>query len=80
MMRRREFFESAFVAAVCLFCAPRLGQVRFCRVSHKRWLGMVRRGSIVEVDPTVEGATFLGSKATLIVNRGNWRLFPGSEA
>lgn len=41
---------------------------------------MVRRGSIVEVDPTVEGATFLGSKATLIVNRGNWRLFPGSEA
>lgn len=79
MMHRREFFRSALAAPLCLGYAARLGEIRYCRVSHERWLRLVPSGSIAEVDPVTEGATFLGSKATLIVDRSGWHLFPASE-
>ena len=78
-MRRREFFQSALAPWLCLGLAPRLGEVRFCRVSHEGLLPLVPRGCIAEVDPLIEGFTLLGSRATLIVNHSGWRLFPASE-
>lgn len=78
-MHRREFLLSAMGASLCLGYAPRLGEIRFCRVSHEGWLRLVPNGCIAEVDPVTEGATFLGSRATLIVDRGGWHLFPASE-
>jgi hypothetical protein len=79
MMHRREFFQSALAASLCFGYAPLLGEIRFCRVSHEGWLRLVPRGCIAELDPAAEGATFLGSKATLAVNQHGWRLFPNSE-
>jgi len=79
MMHRREFFQSAMAASLCLGYAPRLGEIRFCRVSHEGLLPLVPRGCIAEVDPATEGFTFLGSQATLVVNGSGWRLFPASE-
>jgi hypothetical protein len=79
MMDRREFFQSALAASLCLGFAPRLGRVWFCRVSHEGLLRLVPSGCIAEVDPVTEGLTFLGSHATLIVNRSGWRLFPANE-
>jgi hypothetical protein len=79
MMHRREFLQSALAASACLGYAPGLGEIRFCRVSHEGWLRLVPRGCIAEVDPVTEGATFLGSHATLIVNQSGCHLFPASE-
>jgi hypothetical protein len=82
MMHRRKFLQSALMistASVCLGYAPRLGQIRFARVSHEDWLRLVPVGCIAEVDPVTEGATFLGSHATLVVNRSGCRLYPASE-
>ena len=69
----------AMVAGLCLGYAPRLGEIRFCRVSHDGLVGLVPRGCIVEVDPAAEGAAFMGSTATLVVNASGWRVFPASD-
>ena len=75
-MRRREFLQSPiWVAGVFLRCAPRLGEIRFCRVAHRDLLGLAPGGCIAEVDPLTEVATFLGSQATLVVDRSGWRVF-----
>jgi hypothetical protein len=79
MMHRREFFQSALAAGLVAGYAQRLGEIRFCRVSHEGWLPLVPSGCIAEVDPVTEGFTLLGSKATLIVNGSGWRFFPASE-
>ena len=79
MMHRREFLQSALVASVCFGYAPCLGEIRFCRVSHEGLLRLVPGGCIAEIDPVTDGATFLGSRATLIVNGSGCHLFPASE-
>jgi len=79
MMHRREFLYTPLAAAVCLGYAPRLGEIRFCRVSHEGLLRFVPHGSVAEVDPVTDGLTFLGSRATLVVDRNGWRLFPAHE-
>ena len=80
MMHRREFLYTPLAAAVSWGHAPRLGEILFCRVSHKSLLRLVPHGSIAEVDPASDGLTFLGSRATLVVDRNGWRLFPAHEA
>ena len=76
-MCRREFLESpGWMACLFLRCAPRLGEIRFCRVAHPDLLGLVPFGCIAEVDPGTEVAAFLGSRATLVVDRSGWRVFP----
>ena len=81
MMDRREFLASpALMAALYLRAAPRLGKIHLCRVAHEGLLGIVPRGCIAEVDPGTEGAAFLGSDATLVVNRNGWRVFSADGA
>jgi hypothetical protein len=79
MMHRRRFIQSGLAAGLCRGYAPRLGEIRFCRVSHEDWLALAPPGCIAEVDPRAEGLTILGSQATLTVNGSGWRLFPASE-
>jgi hypothetical protein len=80
MMRRREFLMSPILMSWLLLAyAPRLGEIRYCRVSDEGLLDIVPPGCIAEVDPASQGATFLGTTATLFVNRGSWQLFPATE-
>jgi hypothetical protein len=81
MTGRREFFQTAIAAlgfalqARELVRTGRIGDVRFCRVSHAGLLGLVPADCIAEVDAATDGITFLGTHATLMVNRGGYRLF-----
>jgi hypothetical protein len=79
MMHRREFFRSALLLLLFLPARPSIGAIRFCRVSHPRWLKFVPPGCIAEVDSAAEGITFLGVRATLAVNRAGCHVFPASE-
>jgi hypothetical protein len=81
MTGRREFFQSAMAALAFALQARelvrggRMGDVRFCRVSHAGLLGLVPADCIAEVDAATDGITFLGTHATLVVNRSGYQLF-----
>jgi hypothetical protein len=81
MTARREFFQNALAALAFAFQARglvhcgRIGDVRFCRVSHAGLLGFVPADCIAEVDAATDGITFLGTHATLVVNRGGYQMF-----
>lgn len=81
MTSRREFFRSALTELAFAFQARglvhcgRIGDVRFCRVSHERLLGLVPADCIAEIDAATDGITFLGTRATLVVNRSGCQLF-----
>jgi len=79
MMHRREFFRSAVFPLLFLPARPGIGQVHFCRVAHAQWLKFVPPGCVAEVDSAAEGITFLGTRATLTVNRAGCHLFAASE-
>jgi hypothetical protein len=81
MTGRREFFQTALAALAFVLQARelvrggRIGAVRFCRVSHPGLLGLVPADCIVEVDAATDGIAFLGTHATLVVNRVGYQLF-----
>jgi hypothetical protein len=56
-----------------------LGTVPFCRVSkagmRKAALAIAGRETVIEVDSLANGMTFLGSRATLVLNRNGCRVF-----
>lgn len=60
-----------------------LGRIGFCRIGDPALLATARAvvgpqssGCIIELDPTFQGAAFLGSHATLIVTTAGCRVFP----
>ena len=81
MTGRREFFQTALAALAFALQARelvrggRIGDLRFCRVSHASLLGLVPAGCIAEVDAAADGIAFLGTHATLVVNRSGCQLF-----
>jgi hypothetical protein len=81
MTGRREFFQSAMAVLAFALQARelvrggRMGDVRFCRVSHAGLLGLVPADCIAEVDAATDGIAFLGTHATLVVNRSGCQLF-----
>ena len=78
---RRDFFQTAVASLAFALQAQelvrggRIGEVRFCRVSHASLLGLVPAGCIAEVDASTDGIAFLGTHATLVVNRSGCQLF-----
>jgi hypothetical protein len=75
MTDRRQFLQ---LAVTVLLLAPlrlRIGDIRFCRVSHRRWLSFIPPGCIAEVDAATTGVTFLGQNATLVVNGSGLRVY-----
>jgi hypothetical protein len=78
---RREFFQTALAALTLALQARelvrggRIGDLRFCRVSHASLLGLVPPGCIAEVDAAADGIAFLGTHATLVVNCSGCQLF-----
>jgi hypothetical protein len=59
--------------------AGALGAIRFCRVSDRSLqeaaLAIAGRDVVVEVDPSATAMALLGSRATLVLDQGGWRLF-----
>lgn len=84
-MSRRRFLWIAGASAVGapeVAAIRALGTIRFCRISdsslREAAMAIGGRDVVVEVDPAVSGMTFLGSRATLVVDRDDWRLFAPS--
>jgi hypothetical protein len=81
MTGRREFLQTATAALAFALQARelvhrgRIGEVRFCRVSHAGLLGLVPADCIAEVDAATDGITFLGTHATMVMNRSGCQLF-----
>lgn len=89
MTARRDFLKLS--AAGVIQAGPRhldrarklvrsgaLGRLVFCRVGDAALLAVVERvtsGCIIEVDPAFQGAAFLGSRATLVIDRAGCHLF-----
>jgi hypothetical protein len=83
MLDRRRFFGTIGLSWILFH--GRIGRVVFCRASSPEWLRTAREiclepPLIAEVDPAGvpagSGAVFLGSKATLVVGHGEWRVLP----
>jgi hypothetical protein len=82
-MSRRAFFWMAGARAGGprdIVRAGALGAIRFCRVSDRSLqeaaLAIAGRDAVVEVDPSATtGMALLGSRATLVLDHGAWRLF-----
>jgi hypothetical protein len=75
MIHRRTFLGSAMLAPILASARAGIGEIRYCRVADAEWLGFVPRGCICEVDPAAEGATLLGSRATLVIHRDGWNVY-----
>jgi len=70
-----------FADARRLIAAGAIGPVRFCRAAGPRWLALARQVSgdstlIAEMHAAGNCAVFLGSTATLVVDRKGCRLLP----
>ena len=72
---------SAIAEARRIVAAGAIGPVRFCRAAGPRWLALARQVSgdstlIAEMHAAGNCAVFLGSTATLVVDRKGCRLLP----
>jgi hypothetical protein len=74
-------FARAVADARVIIASGAIGPVRFCRAAGPRWLALARQVSgdgtlIAEVHAAANGAVFLGSSATLVVDRKGCRILP----
>ena len=79
LMNRRQIFCMAGTSAAGARSLARMGTVRFCRIANgdlrEVALAIAGRGVVVEVDPSATGMTFLGSHATVVLDRRGCHLF-----
>jgi hypothetical protein len=79
--KERSGYAGAVVAAARqIVRRGELGAIHFCRIAHP---GLRNAAScildcadcVIEIEPDAEGAAFLGSRGTLVVSGGAWRVF-----
>jgi hypothetical protein len=57
-----------------------LGAIHFCRIAHPGLRDVASyildwADCVIEIEPDSEGTAFLGSRGTLVVRGGGWRVF-----